>query len=421
MQYKKSTSFPNHKECTLSGLKLVSLPTLSNYRLQFYINAAEFPASIHRAIFKHSFLNFFDKKDRQVASLQVTTLRDQFVQIVLVDKQGREVTSAWEAITGTSEQLQIALEASNVYFNGRRLLFQMSSKESIKVSQWPVQTPADQSGKPAEWKEIEEFLSAELQQPINLHWEVPSEAKDVSDLSKEQVFVNQVSTLDFPFEGVDYVAFDEQIVEQFTFNPKKSFKQHFNEAILAKIPRIKAEKEHLLMAALVSGFVSYLAILTLLSRMTASTKSSSKRQRSGQEPKQLTDSNVSISPLLHDSRGSLHINNPSSPLSTSQTKSTDILRPVSDQDDGTKTPFLLCLITDFIDEISSLESTGTIKFFFHALGNPAAPIKSALKTGQPIGRRARTFLAQFVLQFGRQSSHSLSVKVEKFSKMIEKI
>lgn len=298
-----------HLQCSTSGIKAVSIPRSSHSSLQFSLNALAFASSANA--FKSSLITFYDRKDRQVASLQLTTLRDQFAQVSLLGDSGREIDSNWEAINSpASLQLAVDIQSGGVYLNGQKLLFQLNikaSSQSTEPSHQSTEHSSSTAEKPSEWKEIEEFLTSELQESVQLQWQAPLQV--ISEASKEQAFVNQVAS--FSLSAVKYVAFDEQVVVSLSIEPVQSFSRFWS-LFQAQLPTFPADKETLLMGALISGFIGYLVILTLLSRMTA-------KKQPVQRPSQQQQ------PLLQSSKASITY----APLSTSQTKSTDILRPVN--------------------------------------------------------------------------------------------
>lgn len=321
-------------------MKRVSLPDNAQSCLQLQLDASEFAAAggdASRRLFKNAYVNFYDRRDRQVAALQLTLLRDRFVQVtVAADRKNRELSSTWEPLDRL-DNLKISLESGSVYLNGRRLLFQMRTKVVNNVNNAsPSNNNNEQHGymeKPAEWMEIENFLASELQQPIHLQWQQSSAGNSVTDRSQEQVFVNQVAAFELPLQAVAYVTFDAQTVTRLSLEQTRSLKQQLLEALQSHWSSlVSVDKEQVLMGALVVGFVGYLAVLTLLARITSPSKSAADKRRqkmpiNAQQQQQLHSSTASIVPLAHDSRSSLY-RHPSSPLSTSQTKSTDTLRPV---------------------------------------------------------------------------------------------
>jgi hypothetical protein len=291
------------------GIKAVDIPKNQHSVLQFSLKSSDFAPSENA--FKSSLVTFYDCEDGQVASLQLSTLRDQFAQVVLqLHRKEQELNSNWEAIEPAA-LIKLALDSQNgnVYLNGKKLIFQISvSKSSAELpSNEPLQwTSALIAEKPAEWKEIEEFLTFELQESIQLTWQTPLQV--VSEAPKAQVFANQAAT--FSLTSVTHVAFDEQVVLAVALEPSHQSLARYFAFLKAGLPRFKAGKETWLMVALISGFVGYLGILTLLSRMTVKTKLPKHQQQ--QQQQQTLDQNSKQSIIMH----------------TSQTKSTDILRPV---------------------------------------------------------------------------------------------
>ncbi len=289
-------------QCSTSGLKVVNIASSKDSLLQFSLNAAEFASSAKS--FKSASITLYDRKDRHVASLQVITLRDQFAQVVLIDRKGRELGSSWEAIN--TAPLKLSLDSGAVYLNAHKLLFQLNPKTNQKEVELfqPQQEAAAE--KPVEWKEIEEFLNQELHESVQLQWQDPSAPSTAEFPSKEQVFLNQAPSFKIALSSVKYAAFDEEGVLSISLESSHpSFMRFF-----AQLPRLRIEKETLLMAALIFGFVGYLAILTLLSRMSA--------QKKHQPPSNHHQQTLLQQPVLQSLK-----------TSHSQTKSTDILRPVS--------------------------------------------------------------------------------------------
>lgn len=281
---------------------MLSLPSElspSKSRLSFTIDANNLLGNVN---FLKTNLRAFNRKDRQLVDLQITTLRGQFAQIRLTSNKGDEVSSTWEALK--SSTVKLTLEAGNVYLNGRRLLFQSSFTQSEVEEQ--SESPALPAEKPQEWNEIEEFLSAEIDEPVSLNW--PVEEAQVQSV-REQVFLNQVDLPNLPFKAFDYLVFDEEVISEVHLHHQKSLSERISQ-LVDRVPRPHVSHEQLLMAAVVGGFVAYLLVLIHLARMTTPNKKKVKVE----PPVATTILKTNEKPIQ------------STP---SQTKSTDVLRPVS--------------------------------------------------------------------------------------------
>lgn len=269
----------------------------SKSRLSFKFDAKDL---LGNGNFLNTNLRAFNRQDRQLVDLQITTLRGQFVQIRLTSKGG-EISSTWEPLKDSNAHL--TLEAGNVFLNGRRLLFQSSFTQAKPDEQGENHSlPVE---KPQEWGEIEEFLSAEIDEPVSLNWQ--SEQVPVQNV-REQVFLNQVAMPSLPFNAFDYLVFDEEVISAVSLHQQKSLSERVSQ-LLDRLPRLSVSQEQLLMTAVVSGFVAYLLVLIHLARMTTPSRKKVKLEQP-----------VTTSILKTNER----------PIQStpSQTKSTDILRPV---------------------------------------------------------------------------------------------
>lgn len=285
------------------------MPT--NSLLRFTLDAAQFlpTQGDEYEDFKTFQIDFYSRNSQPIAHLQVTLLQEQFVNLKL--RQGTvHLDSPWFITKAQKLEISLNLHTGIVYFNGKRVQFQLLSATPDNDEVETAQPFLDAPEKPKEWTEIEEYLASELQESIELSWSAAPFQRTF--VEPEQAAKDAKIFPSISFDDVKYlVTADEHVIAEVSIEVEQALGWSFSR-LYSSASWKEVDKETLLMTAVIGGFISYLIILSLLSRMTLKKKSS----RVKESPISATNLLSSASTTVFNKAGS------------SQTKSTDILRPV---------------------------------------------------------------------------------------------